>query len=116
MRRVSVEEFHASVQIALEKARSTPSGPGTELKSILKIIGISSGPNCSCDKRAQIMDEKGCDWCEEHIGDIDIWLAEEAKKRKLPYVSLAGKKIISLAIQRARKKTHHINSISPRID
>jgi hypothetical protein len=81
-----------------------PSGPGTELKALLKTIGIVASPTCSCNKRAKVMDEKGCDWCEEHIDEIDGWLAEEAKKRKLPYISLAGKTLIRLAIRRARKK------------
>jgi len=79
-------------------------GPGTELKKLLKKIGIVASPNCSCNKRAKIMDEKGCDWCSEHIDEIDVWLAEEAKKRNLPYLSLAGKTLIRLAIRRARKK------------
>lgn len=79
-------------------------GPGTELKALLKKIGIVASPTCSCNKRAKVMDEKGCDWCEEHIDEIDGWLAEEAKKRKLPYLSVAGKTLIRLAIRRARKK------------
>jgi hypothetical protein len=79
-------------------------GPGTELKALLKTIGITASPTCACNKRAKVMDEKGCDWCEEHIDEIDGWLAEEAKKRKLPYISLAGKTLIRLAIRRARKK------------
>ena len=80
-------------------------GPGTEMKALLSRIGITSSPTCSCNKRAKIMDEKGCDWCAEHVDEIDGWLAEEAKKRKLPYLSLAGKALIHLAIRRARKKT-----------
>jgi len=80
------------------------SGPGTEMKALLARIGIVASPTCSCNKRAKIMDEKGCDWCEEHIEEIDGWLAEEAKKRKLPYLSFAGKALIHLAIRRARKK------------
>jgi hypothetical protein len=79
-------------------------GPGTEMKALLAKIGIVASPTCSCNKRAKVMDEKGCDWCEEHIEEIDGWLAEEAKKRKLPYLSLAGKALIRLAIRRARKK------------
>ena len=78
--------------------------PGTEMKALLAKIGIVASPTCSCNKRAKIMDEKGCDWCEEHIEEIDGWLAEEAKKRKLPYLSLAGRALIHLAIRRARKK------------
>jgi hypothetical protein len=85
-------------------ARLKRRGPGTELKALLKTIGIVASPTCSCNKRAQIMDEKGCDWCEEHIEEIDGWLAEEAKKRKLPYLSLAGRALIRLAIRRARKR------------
>lgn len=79
-------------------------GPGTELKALLSKIGITAKPNCSCNKRAKIMDEKGCDWCEQNIDEIDGWLAEESKRRKLPYISLAGRTLIKLAIRRARKK------------
>jgi len=84
-----------------------PSGPGTELKALLKTIGIVAKPNCSCNKRAAAMDENEArqpGWCEAHIEEIDGWLAEEAKKRKLPYLSLAGRTLIRLAIRRARKK------------
>lgn len=87
---------------ALEAALS--SGPGTELKALLGRIGITSKPGCACNKRALEMDAKGCDWCEQNIDQIDAWLAEEAKKRKLPYLSLVGKALIRLAIRRARKK------------
>lgn len=79
-------------------------GPGTELKALLKAFGVVAKPTCACNKRAQVMDVKGCDWCEENIGTIDGWLAEEAKKRNLPYLSIAGKTLIKLAIRRARKK------------
>ena len=79
-------------------------GPGTELKALLKTFGIVAKPNCSCNRRAAAMDKNGCAWCERNIAEIDRWLAEEAKKRKLPYFSLAGKMLIKLAIRRARKK------------
>jgi len=92
------------VQTILHLCEGESAGPGTELKSLLSKIGITASPTCSCNKRAKVMDEKGCDWCEEHIDEIDSWLAEEAKKRKLPYISLAGKTLIRLAIRRARKK------------
>jgi len=98
--RVTAGEF---ARLRSEYALSS-SLPGTELKALLKTIGITASPTCSCNKRARVMDEKGCDWCEEHIDEIDSWLAEEAKKRKLPYISLAGKTLIRLAIRRARKK------------
>jgi len=97
--RIVVDETHAHYPHAQPTA-----GPGTELKALLKTIGIVASPTCSCNKRARVMDEKGCDWCEQNIDEIDGWLAEEAKKRKLPYISLAGKTLIRLAIRRARKK------------
>lgn len=92
---------------ALVAAMSRPR-PGTELKSLLRKIGIVAKPGCSCNKRAQAMDEKGCDWCEENIDLIDSWLAEEAKRRKLPYLSVAGKALIRMAIRRARKKGNNV--------
>ena len=78
-------------------------GPGTELKKLLSKIGITSSPTCSCNKRAKTMDEKGIAWCEENVETICDWLQEEATKRKLPFVRLAGKALIHLAIRRAKK-------------
>jgi hypothetical protein len=49
------------------------------------------------------MDEKGVSWCEENVETICDWLAEESAKRKLPFVRLAGKVIINMAIKRAKK-------------
>lgn len=82
---------------------SLAAGPGTELKKLLKTIGIEAKPGCKCNKRAQTMDEKGCDWCAENLDLISAWLQEEAEKRGLPYIPTAGKWIINLAIKRARR-------------
>lgn len=103
---IKVDSTHAWFRPSVyeELRRKHTPGPGAELKALLKTIGIVASPNCSCNKRAAIMDEKGCDWCEENIDEIDGWLREEATKRKLPYISLAGKTLIRLAIRRARKK------------
>jgi hypothetical protein len=79
-------------------------GPGTELKALFKTLGIVASPTCSCNKRAKVMDRKGCDWCAQNIDLIDSWLAEEARKRGLPYLSIAGRALIRLAVRRARKK------------
>lgn len=78
-------------------------GPGTELKILLKTIGIEAKPGCKCNKRAQMMDEMGCDWCAANIDTISAWLAEEAERRSLPYAPSAGKLLIKWAISRARK-------------
>lgn len=77
--------------------------PGTELKRLLSRIGITSKPNCSCNARAVTMDKKGVEWCEQNVETICDWLQEEATKRKLPFVRLAGKAIIHLAIRKAKK-------------
>jgi glycosyltransferase involved in cell wall biosynthesis len=79
-------------------------GPGTELKRLLKRIGIEATPNCSCNKRANEMDWQGIEWCEEHIEEIVDWMGGEAKKRGLPYIRIAGKSIANMAIRRAKKQ------------
>lgn len=79
-------------------------GPGTELKALLKYIGITSTPNCSCNARAKQMDEKGADWCEENIDTILEWLKEQAKTRGLPFVSAGAKVLVKRAISNARRK------------
>jgi hypothetical protein len=86
---------------------ATTSGPGTELKALLKTIGITASPGCSCNKRAAAMDEKGCDWCEENVDEIVGWLREEATKRKLPFLDVAGKILVRRAIRNARRKRGH---------
>jgi hypothetical protein len=98
--------------IAKPRAPSLPppsvpssSGPGTELKSLLKDwLGIVASPNCSCNARARQMDEWGPDLCEQNLPTIVDWLGEQAAARKLPFVRFAGEQAVKLAIRRARKK------------
>ncbi len=49
------------------------------------------------------MDDKGPEWCEANEDTILGWLREEATKRKLPFVDLAGRLLIRRAIRNARK-------------
>ena len=104
---VSVDVGHAAYPSKAKPGHvpSPPptSGPGTELKKLLKTIGIVAKPGCACNKRAQTMDVNGCDWCAENLDTISSWLQEEAQKRGLPYIPAAGKWIINLAIKRARR-------------
>lgn len=79
-------------------------GPGTELKKLLKLAGITAKPNCSCNARARTMDANGCDWCEANIDQIVGWLREEAGKRGLPFVDMAGRVLVRRAIRNARKE------------
>ncbi len=87
-------------------APDSPRGPGTELKALLSRVGITSTAGCSCNAKAKAMDEKGIAWCEENVETICDWLQEEATKRKLPFVRLAGKALIHMAIRRAKKGTN----------
>jgi hypothetical protein len=97
---ITVDETHPAYPRA---PRPKPPGPGAELKALLKALGIVAKPGCSCNKRARIMDEKGCDWCEANIATISDWLREEARKRRLPYLDIAGIALIRRAIKRARR-------------
>jgi hypothetical protein len=87
------------------RATAPTSGPGTELKALLKDwLGIVASPNCSCNARARQMDEWGPDLCEQNLPTIVDWLGEQAAARKLPFVRFAAEQAVKLAIRRARKK------------
>lgn len=82
------------------------SGPGTELKKLLKKVGITATPNCSCNARARRMDEeeaKEPGWCEAHLDEIVGWLREEATKRGLPFIDAAGRMLVRRAIKNAKR-------------
>lgn len=83
----------------------TTSGPGTELKKLLSKIGITSTPTCSCNARAKKMDEWGPDECEKRIDEIVGWLKEEADKRGLPFIEMAGRILVRRAISNSRKNS-----------
>jgi hypothetical protein len=51
------------------------------------------------------MDDNGIQWCKDNADMIaGVWLAEESKKRGLPYSVFAGKKLVQLAIYLAERK------------
>jgi hypothetical protein len=78
-------------------------GAGTELKKLLSKVGIKSTPTCSCNKRAEVMDQQGIQWCKDNVDKIVGWLREEATKRRLPFIDMAGKLIVNRAISMAEK-------------
>lgn len=89
---------------AVAAAPPTPTvGAGTELKKLLKRIGITTTENCSCNKRARIMDERGIEWVEANVPTVVGWLREEAAKRRLPFVDLAGAALVKMAIRNAKR-------------
>lgn len=87
-----------------EKPPAPREGPGTELKSLLGLIGIKASPNCSCNARAQRMDQMGVEWCRQNVTVIVGWLQEEANKRHLPFSKFAARKLVQTAIDRAARK------------
>lgn len=80
-------------------------GPGTELKKLLASIGITSTPDCSCNRVAAEMDQWGADECEkpERQDYILAAMRENAEKRGLPFLDAAGRFLIRRAIKNARK-------------
>jgi hypothetical protein len=82
----------------------SPCAAGSELKLLLKLFGIVATSGCSCTSRAAKMDAMGCDWCEQNLDEIVGWLREEATKRRLPFVNVAGRILVRRAIANARRK------------
>lgn len=84
--------------------RAPPCLSGQHLKKLLAILGIYVVPQqCACNQRAAIMDAWGCDECERRIDEIVGWLREEAGKRGLPFLDVAGRMLVRRAIRNARK-------------
>jgi hypothetical protein len=81
-----------------------PPGPGTELKALLKTIGIVASPTCKCNKMARQMDAWGPDESLAHMEEIVDVMEATARKRKLPFLRAAAKQMVRLACWRARRK------------
>jgi hypothetical protein len=104
---ITVNETHPAYPAKPKASFVPPHGPGTELKKLLKLIGITATPNCSCNARARKMDEeeaKEPGWCTAHLDEIVGWLREEATKRKLPFLDAAGRVLVRRAISNARRE------------
>lgn len=77
-------------------------GPGTELKKLLAVAGIVATPDCACNARAAEMDRLGCEWVEANLSRVVGWLREEAQRRGLPFLDVAGRVLVRQAIANAR--------------
>lgn len=60
-------------------------GPGTELKRLLKHLGVVSDSNCDCDWHVVEMDYWGSEKCRLEINTILGWLKESATKKEWPW-------------------------------
>lgn len=58
-----------------------PGGPGSELKNLLKELGLGERLGCSCTARAEHMDRLGASGVRQHREEILVWLREEAGRR-----------------------------------
>jgi hypothetical protein len=97
-------DIQASLQAQFPKTvEQDPDGPGTILTNMIKSIGITSSSNCACRRHAIEMNEKGSDWCEQHLDTILSWLKEESKKRNLPFVEFVAKSMVQRAIYKSRR-------------
>lgn len=76
-------------------------GPGTELKKLLAMVGIQSTQSCRCNRRAEYMNQMGCQWCRDNIETIVDWLQEEAENRKMLFLRSAAKMLVNRAIRNA---------------
>jgi hypothetical protein len=77
-------------------------GVGTELKKLLGYVGIVAVGNCNCNRHAKEMDTKGPDWCEQNLDTITGWLKQEASLRRLPFSAMVARRVVKIAIHRAR--------------
>lgn len=78
-------------------------GVGAHLKRVLNRLGVETPASCSCNGKAKSLDLWGPDLCAEREDFISKWLLDEATKRLLPYTDAAGKRLLKVAIKRARK-------------
>lgn len=81
-------------------------GPGTELKLVLKSIGIRAA-DCSCDSMARRMDKWGGAGCREHMDEIVASLVKEADRRKwmkfIPMKAMWAEELVNRAIEASEK-------------
>ena len=87
-------------------------GPGTELKKLLGKLGIQVTPDCPCDARAALMDQNGCDWCEQNLDTIVGWMREESARRGVIFIEQGARFLAKRAIAKARRSEDKVQKIS----
>lgn len=85
-RQVQIVDHGTYDEIVLEDGRrlqipkAKGFGPGTELKLILKNIGVEERPGCDCNGKMNQMDNWGVKGCREHFDEIVKWMREGMAK------------------------------------
>lgn len=69
-------------------------GPGTELKAILRDVGITNQPGCDCNQKAEVMDRWGVSGCKDNYAQIVKWMREGAERWGWKGVFIAGAKSV----------------------
>ena len=101
----------------LEKylAKIDSHGPGAELHNIFAKMGVHYRDGCRCHEIEMMMNEKGPDGCIEILDTIVDMLRDEYNTRRktsplafpLPFSSMIAKRLVKLAIHRARNHEPH---------
>ena len=81
-------------------------GAGFELKNLLKSVGIKIEEDSFIDKKFTDINNLGVEWCELNTKIILYWLEIEAKQRKIPFIRIVGKMLLSKAIKNAKGKKY----------
>lgn len=82
-------------------------GPGSSLKALISLFGISPSKSCRCGDYARLMDSKGPAWCVQNVRSIAHILGEEAQARGLPYDEVVGMALVLLATVHAWLTSRH---------
>ena len=49
------------------------------------------------------MDANGCEWVEANLSTVVGWLREQATARGLPFLDMAGRALVRVAVRNARR-------------
>lgn len=79
-------------------------GVGYHLSRMFAWVGIRPSADCKCRSRANFMDARGPEWCEEHLPEIVGWLRESAEERGLPFIEAAAALLVRRAVAAARRE------------
>jgi hypothetical protein len=83
------ENIHAPCKV------KAPAGPGTWLKYLISLLGLSGYGGCGCEGMVKRMNRWGVDGCHEHLEEIEAKLNEA--KELIGYLALT--KAAALAVR-----------------
>jgi hypothetical protein len=49
------------------------------------------------------MDRNGCEWVDANMSTVVGWLREQAEARGLPFLDMAGRALVRVAVRNARR-------------